>query len=816
MLKHHLLVTLRTLRRQKGYAAINVLGLAVGIACCLLIGLYVREEKGYDRFHEDAESIYRVNWDFDWRGNAGVAPGTPPPLAAAFTAEIPGVEAATRLYPVAGTTVRHGDTSFDEDAILAADSNFFSFFSFNLVAGDPRTALAAPNSVVLTESAAQRYFGDAPALGRGLQIGEAKEVLGRPYDEVFRVTGVVADPPAASHIQFDLLTSMTSHPEVAFFDWSWVWMQVVTYVKVPPGTPAAAVEADARAVVATHAPAAFERIGFSYDELVTSGGRWAFVLQPLTEVYLGSAGIGNRVGPAGNGAAVLLFAVIAVFVLLIACVNFMNLATARAARRAKEVGVRKVLGSQRRTLLGQFLVEALVLSGLALPVAFLLVQGAVGPFNELSGKALDVHLFEPVWLPVALVLIVGVVGLLAGSYPALYLSSFPPIEALRGAFTPGGRSRWSRHVLVVFQFVLSIGLIAGTLIVHRQMDFVQHADLGFDQDNVVVISNENDRLRGQAAAFTERIEEHTAVRSAAVSTGVPPTYGFEDFYRAEGHGDEQLSLISYMTDEDFLPTLGITLVEGRGFSDARASDAHSVIVNEAAVEAFGWDDPIGQTIEYPSQGRYEVIGVMEDFHFLTLRSPIQPFALFHHSSESYQIPDSYVVVRLAAGDLESGLGVLAAEWERFAPDTPFAYSFLDARLGEQYRAERRLGDLFSVFAGLTIFIACLGLLGLAAHAAERRTKEIGVRKVLGASVPALVALLSKDFVRLVLVGFLVATPIAYLGAQRWLDGFAYRTEIGLGVFVIAGLVALVIALATVGFHAVRAATGDPVESLRTE
>ncbi|HLA63085.1 MAG TPA: ABC transporter permease, partial [Rhodothermales bacterium] len=404
MWKNHLLVALRTLRRHRRYAALNVVGLSVAMACSLLILLYVREERGYDRFHQDAEQLYRVNWDFDWNGAEGIGPGTPPPLAATFTAGLPEVEAATRFYPVARTVVRRGDTAFDEGRILAADANVFDLLSFRLKAGDVRTALVGPGSVVLTESTARRYFGDAPAMGQVITIGEDHEVFGRyTYGSTFRVTGVVEDPPPTSHIQFDLLTSMASHPEVAHFDWSWVWMQTTTYVRLRPGTSIAALEEKARELVRREGVSGFERVGLDYEALLAEGGHFQFVFQPFLDVYLASGPIGNRLGPVGNQTYVVVFATIALFLLLIAAINFMNLATARATTRAREVGVRKVLGSQRGALVGQFIAEAVVFSLLALPVALGLARLLVGPFNLLSGKALTFSLLDPVWLPAALV-----------------------------------------------------------------------------------------------------------------------------------------------------------------------------------------------------------------------------------------------------------------------------------------------------------------------------------------------------------------------------------------------------------------------------
>ena len=818
MLKSHLLLALRNVQRHRRFTALNVISLSIGVACCLLILLYVVDEVSYDRFHADADDLYRVNWDVDWQGMSGVGPGTPPPLAAAFEEGIPDIESAIRLYPISRMIVRRGDAFFDEGRIVAADSNLFGFFGFRLLQGDPATALAAPNSVVVTESAARRYFGDASVLGKTLTIGEDRQIFGRyAYASDFEVTGVVEDVPQHSHIQFDMLTSMSSHPEVAHFDWSWVWMQMVTYVRLRDGVSGRDVQPEIADVVRQHG-SPFPRIGFYYDDVHEAGGRYDFVLQPMKDIYLGSAEIGNRVGPVGNRTYVIIFATIAGFLLAIACINSMNLATVRATTRAREVGVRKVLGSERRSLVGQFIAESLSFSALAVPCALVLSFVLIQPFNQLTGKSLAPDLIYFPWMAAILFAILLVVGIGAGIYPALYLSSFRPIQALKGAIEPGGRSGLLRRGLVVIQFAITIGVIACALVVQQQMDFIRDADLGFRREGIVVISNDNNRLRGQEQTFRNRIVRHSAILDATVSTGIPPYDGFQDGYTAEGQENEPQSITSYLTDEHFLSTLDLQLSQGRGFSTDHATDTAAVILNEAALAAFGWQGAVGRTIRYPggNNREYEVIGVMRDFNFGTLRQPVTPFALFHDRSRSYEIADSYVTVRLAAGEVSRGLNLLREEWKAFAPDSPFDYRFLDESLGAQYLSEQRLGRGFLLFSGLMILIACLGLYGLAAFAAEQRIKEIGVRKVLGASVPSIVSLLSKSFVKLVIVAFFVGAPAAYIGMQRWLANFAFHIEIGPGVFLLSGMLALVVALATVSYRGVRAASADPVVSLRYE
>jgi putative ABC transport system permease protein len=822
MLNNYLKVALRNLLKHKAYSSINIFGLAIGMTSCLLIFLYVVDELSFDRFHEKADSIYRMNWDYKYSNNEGIGSGTPPPLAAALVQELPGVRAATRLYAVSDMIVRYEDRFFNEPNILAADDNFFDFFSFDLVAGDPNSALQQPQSVILTAETAKKYFGEGPAIGRTLTIGgDNATMFWGPYSATFTVTGVVEDKPMNSHFRFDFLMSGSSCPQIGYFDWSWVWMQMVTYVMVEDQAVLTELERQISQIVARQAPAAFARIGFSYDELMSNDGRWDFVFQPLNDLYLGSASIGNRLGPVGNKTYVLLFSVVALFILFVACINFINLATARSANRAREVGVRKILGSVRWNLMGQFLTESVVFSFIAMIIALGLAELLLARFNQISGKTLELSLFEPVWLMPFLGALTLFVGLAAGSYPALYLANFQPVRVMKGKLAAGMKSRGLRNTLVVFQFAISIGLIVCTAVVHQQMQFLREADYGFNREGVVVISNENQRLGKKTEVFRDKIKSHPEVIGATISTALPPYWGFQDYYKVPGKSEEQFDLISYMTDENFLTTLGIELIQGRGFSK-EFNETKSVILNESAVRNFGFDDPIGATIFYPSggggnnNGEFEVIGVVKDFNFAALYVPIASFALFHQSSESYSLPNSYVAVRLQESDLQNTLGKFGTEWQALAPASPFEYSFLDQNFEAQYRAEQRLGQLFWIFGGLAVFIACLGLLGLASFTAEKRTKEIGIRKVLGASAPKLIYMLSKEFTRWVLAANLIAWPIAFYLMNSWLENFAYKTTIGWEIFLLAGGSALVIALLTVGTQAIRAATANPVDTLRYE
>ena len=817
MFLNYLKIAFRSLLKRRLYSFINIGGLGVGLACAVLIALWVQDELSYDRFQKNLDSIYRVNWDFKFQdGNSGVGPGTPPPLAAMLLNNVSGVDEVIRLRSMPNATIRSGNTFFDEKGVLAVDSNFFNFFSFQLVKGDPSTVLRHPNSVVLTQDLAARLFGDESPIGKTLFIDKPRHDIFGTYQNLFRVTGVVRNPPRNSHIQFSMLTSISSYPEVAFFNWSWVWMQVTTYARLREGTSSAAINTMMPSLVRKHGAGGFRRLGTTYDEIVRDGGRFTFTLQPLRDVYLGSVLIGNRLGPLGDRSQVSLMLIIAMLVLGIACVNFMNLATAQSATRAREIGIRKVLGSQRRMLLGQFLVESMLFSFLALPVALLLVEAALPSFSALAGKHIVFNPLAPLWLPVALVGLTACVGLLSGSYPALYLSSLLPAPVVKKG-AASARRGGLRNVLVTVQFAASIVLISCTLLVRDQMDYVGTTNLGFDRRGIVVISNQNGRLGGKAAAFRDALLNHPQIVDATITTGVPPNSMFGDNYKVEGKGDMTFSLVSYLTDEHFLSTMRIPIDRGRGFSKDFA-ESSSVVLNEAAVRTFGLSDPVGKTIRYPGghNETYTIIGVMGDFNFQSLYSPMIPFAIFHSSSHSYVIPDSFVLVRIRQDAIAEALSVIKKEWGEFAPSMPLNYDFLDQQLAVDYQSARRLGSVFMLFSVLAVVVACIGLFGLAAFTAERKTKEVGIRKVLGASVSDMVTMLSREFMILVLVANVIAWPVAWYVMKNWLESFAYRIDIVWTVFAIAGGLALAIALLTVSYQAIRAALTNPVEALRYE
>ena len=811
MLANYFKIAFRNLWRQRGYAALNIIGLAVGMACCLLMILYVQHELSFDRFHVNADRIYRLNLSAKMGEMDEVLGQTPPPLGERLRRDFPEVERATRIFPLRSTLVRYENNVFNEPNVLATDEYFLQMFSFKLLEGSSNLALKDPKTAVITKSTAEKYFGTASAIGKTLLLGNEKRE--------FKVIGVVENPPSNAHFTFGILTSLSSYYVVTnVFDWSWVWCQLVTYVQLREGASATALEAKFPQMVEKYAPAAFERIGQSFAEVKKQGGHWDFSLLPLTAIHLHSDRVENPLGETGSIVYVYMFSAVAVLIIVLACINFMNLATARAARRSKEVGIRKSLGVSRKYLVAQFLAESLLASVLAAVCALCLIELFLQPFNTLSGKALRLDFMGNPLLTVSILALTVLVGFAAGLYPALYLSSVKPVDVLAGKLRLGVRSAGLRNGLVVFQFATSVMLIASTILVYSQMDFVRTMNVGFDRENVIVIGNAN-RLGQKAESFKQSLLAQSSIAKVSYSTTIPGRGSFVDFYKPEAAPLKDLTLSSYLTDEDFIPTLGMKIIKGTNFSKENLADCQSgVLLNEEAAKKIGWSDPIGQYITYPggNNSKFKVIGILKDFNSESLRTAIAPFAVFHEASKTYSIRSSCVVVRVRAGQTRAAVEILERQWKQFTGDSALDYTFLDEDFDRQYRSEQRLGQVLGVFTAIAIVIACLGLFGLAAYIAEQRTKEIGIRKVLGASVGSIIGLLSRDFLKLVAIAIVVAVPLAWYGMNRWLQDFAYRVNITAWMFLLAGGLALVIAFATVAGQAWRAARANPVNALRSE
>ena len=822
MIRNYLKIAFRNLLNNKVFSAINIAGLAVGLAVCMLIILFIKDELGYDQFFKKTPHIYQVNLAGNFGGSEFAGGNTPPPAGKTLKDEFPEIETYTRTFPITDLVVSHEhngkkDRYFDEKNIVAVDSNFLAVFDFPLVAGSAKSCLQIPDGVVITETVANKYFGSTDVLNQVLLFGDSPR----------KVTAVLKDVPTRSSLQFDFLIPISSVGVVKQFSWSWVWLNVGTYVvlneKVAQN-PARIKQLEAKfpAMIRTHAQYAFGRIGQPYDEFIKKGGKWELFLQPFQDVHLKSAGLWGFYENLGDIKQVYTFGLVALFIMLLACVNFMNLSTARSLKRAKEVGVRKTLGSLQGSLIKQFLIESLLFSVMAMILALLLLEFSLPWFNQISGKTITAQALFVDYFWVFIVLLTAFTGLLAGSYPAFYLTSFKPIEVLKSGIRKASTAHlFVRNGLVVFQFVISTALIICTIVVFEQLRFTQAKDLGLDKDNVIVIANAQ-RLGQSQEAFQHEIARLPAVLNTSISTGIPLRGGFGDFYVPEQtNTDKQvakdLTLYSFMTDDKFIKTLKVKVLSGRDFSE-KFNDSTSVILNEAAVKNIGWKNPIGKYLTYPGgdMQRFKVIGVVKDFDTESVRTVMQPYALFHKSSQTYTTPTSYLLVRVSGGNMEKALANIESRWKQYAPSTPFDYTFLDKSFANAYLTEQRTGVVFGVFTGLAILIACLGLFGLVAYMAETKTKEIGIRKVMGASVNQLVVLLSKDFLQLVLLAFVMASPLAWWAMDNWLQDFEYRIKISWWIFAIGGLLAILIAFLTVSYQAIKAALMNPVKSLKSE
>jgi putative ABC transport system permease protein len=811
MLRNYLTTAWRNIVKNRAFSLINILGLTTGLCCFLLILLFVQDELHFDRFNTRSERIYRVYSDIRFGGTSLEFP-----LAADRTGEVlkkdnPQIEQTTRIYTFSGSKqIKKGNIYLSENRVANVDSTFFDVFSFPAIAGDSKNGLRDPNTVVISESAAQKYFGTTDAVGRVLETTEKGKT-------VYKVTAVIRDMPENSHFHFDFLFSMKN----VDYDWGgFLSHNFYTYILLKPGVD----------------PKIFDRIFLQYidkyvlpqarqfmqvtsmEEFKKAGNKLEYHLQPLTKIHLYSAGQ-HELEPGGNIQYVYIFSAVAVFILLIACINFMNLTTARSAKRAREVGIRKVLGTRRKALILQFLSESILMVVISLVLAiffsFLLIPG----FNNLSNKAIEPSLlFSPMILPWILGMPL-VVGLLAGLYPAFFLSGFKPIEVLKGKWKMGsGNGGGLRSLLVVFQFSTSIILIIGTMVIYRQLHFIQTRNIGYNKEQVVVFSDAGS-LKENLGAFKTELLKTPGVLNATVSYFLPVSNS--------ARGDQSFSKSSPMTstngfnmqtwyvDDQYLSTLGIQLMKGRNFFKDGVSDSSSVIINQTCAQNLGFDDPVGKKI-YTSNlnGQntisYTIIGVIKDFNYESLRQPVGSLSLFLSRN-----PAS-LSFRVQPGAMKEFLTKSESVWKQLAPSMPFSYKFLDESFAEMYRSEQRVGKIALLFALLAIVIASLGLFGLAAFMAEQRMKEIGIRKVLGASVQRLVSLMSMEYIRLVGISFLIATPVAWWAMNKWLGDFAYRIQLSWWMFVLAAFVAIFIALLTVSIQAFRAAIVNPVNSLKSE
>ncbi|SDK00998.1 putative ABC transport system permease protein [Catalinimonas alkaloidigena] len=811
MFRNHLKVTLRNLKKRKVFSLINLLGLALGMACCLLLGVLLRHEWAYDRFQEKGDRLFRVVTQVRQTGEESYSTNSTTgwPQGRALAADYPDVEAVTYLRPWHPFFLHEGVHAAEE--LLFAEPTFFQTFTYPLAKGDPATALQAPNSIVLTPALAAKYFPEREALGQVLTVNDSTALT---------VTGVLDPTSGPSHLAFSGLVSFGTLCSLSpgyceeEFASGWFDLNIWTYVLLRPQVDVAAFEAKIQALP-------MRKVG---DDIRAIGYEMNLGLQPVQEIYFSPWG--NGLGPSGDRRYLYLLGAVALFVLTVAAINYMNLATARSVERAKEVSLRKVVGSSRRALIAQFLTESVVLCGLAVVLAFQLMLLALPYFNQLTEQAFtSSDLLAPPLLLFTFCLVV-VLGGLAGLYPAAVLSGFKPAEALKGSFSTSRRGGRLRHGLVVFQFALSGVLIAATLVVLQQVDYMQGQSLGFDREQVLILeagTTPGPLRYQQRDALMASLQRIPGVEVAS-ATGAPPGYagwGGQICFPEGRPREAGMSVEFVPADHDYVKTYGLDLMAGRDFAVGRdrvpvdtITIQNPLLINETAVREMGWETPeaaLGKTIESPSGApRGTVIGVLQDYHQHGLQTRIRPVVL------SLYPYSEYYALRLAPGQIQPAVRQAEQVWQEFFPGYAFQYEFLDDAFDQLYRSEVRLARIFSTFAGLSIFVACLGLFGLAAYATQQRTKEIGVRKVLGATVTDLVGMLSKDFLKLVGLAFLVAAPLAYWLLDRWLDDFAYRMPLGPGLFLLTGVLMVLIAWLTVSVQSLRAAQANPVDSLKNE
>ncbi|MDN3547891.1 ABC transporter permease [Mucilaginibacter aquaedulcis] len=807
MFKNYLKIAIRGLRKNTGFTAINILGLSVGLATCLLIVFYVADELSYDRFNEKADRIMRVNLAIKFGGNNTVYAQTMAPLAQVLNTEFPDVEKAIRLKGRGGVHVKKDNENIQEDMVVYSDPALFDVFTLPMIDGNSASALTEPNSVVITETTAKKYFNKVNVVGQTLILND---------HENYKVTGVIKDIPKQSHFKYDFFLSMSSLQESK--ETTWLSNNFNTYILLRPGADYRKLNAQFPAMMRKHIDAEMQSvIHLSMDEFEKAGNYFKMSLTLLKEIHLYS----NNVGELGRNGSILyvyIFLAIAIFILLIACVNFMNLSTARSSNRAREVGVRKVLGSPRKSLIAQFLTESVLITFASTLIAVALAWLMLPLFNQIASKELAITAQSFMWLLPAMISVAVVIGCLAGFYPAFFLSAFQPVDVLKGKLSTGFKGGRLRSFLVVFQFSISIVLIIGTLVIYNQLNYIQSKNLGYNRNQVLIVKNTN-ALGNQAKIFKQEVKQILGVQDATL-TGFLPTADYRSSSATfqDPTLDQKRAILPqvWAIDEDYLNTLDIKVVNGRNFSTQFQTDSSAVIINETAARLLGQKSPLNKPLYRIMDNagkvikRYNIVGVIKDFHFSSLRDNISPVTLY--------LEDNYdaLSIKINTKNIPVLLQQIKNKWNALVPNQHFAYSFMDQDFEATYRSEQRIGKIFMIFTSLAIAIACLGLFGLAAYAAEQRTKEIGIRKVLGANVAGIVTMLSKDFIKLVLIAILISSPLAWFFMHKWLQGFAYRVNFQWWIIALAAVGAILIAFVTISFQSIKSALANPVKSLKTE
>ncbi|MBK5279397.1 MAG: ABC transporter permease [Bacteroidia bacterium] len=817
MIRNYFTIAIRNLRKHSFYSFINIAGLSIGTAVCLVILLFVFNEASYDKQYLNSDRIYRIHSDIKFGGNHWNMTYGPAPLAAKLASDYPEVEAAIRFRQRGSYLVKRTTENIKEDNVIWVDKDFFKIFSVPVLAGDPAKALIEPNSVAISERIAQKFFPNENALGQTLILDNKLNV---------KITAVYQNMPANSHFHFDILIAMEGFDEAK----SPIWFSnnFQTYLLLRKGTRAEDLENKfPDLILKTVMPQAVQMLGgdFTAEKFKEAGNKIEYSLQSLTDIHMKSSLMGEF-EPNFDITYIYLFTAIALFILILACINFMNLSTARSANRAKEVGIRKVMGSFRSHLMWQFLAESTLLSMFSFILAIVLAYLMLPFFNQLSGRELFIP-FGDVKLYAGLFLAAIVVGIMAGIYPSFFLSAFMPASVLKGNVSLGMKSGFIRSSLVVFQFTVSILLVIGTIAVFKQLNYIQNKKLGFNKDQVIMI-DDSYALGDKRQAFKDEIKQNSSIVNATFSGFLPVsgTNRSDTPWWAEGKQASQENMVSlqnWRVDYDYIKTLGMTVIEGRDFSQEFPSDSSAVILNEAAAKAFNFTgNIIGRKIQSfgdaegggPDRENLQyltVIGIIENFHFESLKQNVSPVMIFLSKR-----PEGIASFRFQSQNTQEIISMIETKWKEMAPGQPFTYYFLDQRFGNMYAAETKLAKVFGIFAGLAVLIACLGLFALTSFTTEQRSKEIGIRKVLGASITSIVLMLSKDFGKLVLIAFVLAAPLAWYGIEWWLKDYTYKTEVGAGLFILSGLIAFLIAWITMSFQSFRAAASDPVKSLRSE
>lgn len=806
MFKNFFVNAIRNMRKQGGSFILNVTGLAIGFTSVLFITLYVINELSYDRFHENYENIYRLKVVGRMSGGEIDQAITAAPMAQAMLNDYPEVLRATRVTGMGAWLIRFGDKKFNEDGILFADSTFFSVLDFKLLKGDPNTALAEPRSMVLTEEFSKKYFGDQDPMGQRMSV-EEDTIL-------YTVTGVVRDVPDNSHIKFDMLASMSTYPGRAN-NQNWVSHNFYTYIVVREGLNKSALEDKFQGMIIKYVgPQLQQFLGLTIDDFRKSGNYFKYVLEPLKDIHLKGATQYN-LEPPGSPSTVYIFAVIAFMILVIAIINYVNLATAKSVSRAKEVGIKKVAGVNKSGLITQFLGESILIVAIAAIFALLLVYVLTPSFNQLIGKEISISLLYSFSGILSLILLILIVGIPAGFYPAFVLASFNPVEVLKGTLNPGSMSKRLRGVLVVFQFTVSIVIIIGSIIVYRQLNFMTSKDLGFNKENMIIIRRPDSFFR-QLEPFRAQLLQIPGVEDVGFSRAVPGiTFNNNGFLKDDDPEKNTYLINQTGVSLDFPQALGVQLVDGRFFSREYGTDSTAILINETAVKSLGLKDPIGKYILQPRGPqdfqKLQIIGVMKDFNIESMHKAITPVCFTVNGPGG---GDQYATVRLSGKDIPGTIKAIEQTWQTFTTKQPFQYEFFTDSWNNLYSSEMKTGKIFILFSILAVFIACLGLLGLITYITNKRTREIGIRKTYGASIQVVLRLLSREVISLILISSVIAYPVAWFGSRYWLEGFASKASINPLIYIFATLITLVIGWLAISYQTFKAASTNPADALR--